>query len=343
MEIHLFTNKEFPVMATVTEKQLKNSKAGGALAGKRNGQTIIYKDGSLGGYAVGRMHKTGGIKGTVKGGGQQVEFQGNEVVITAPAVADNTKHEFNGQMLTNRQILSKINEAGGGVSFAKGGPMPKTVKCFGKKYTYGGKLVTDHDIVGSCGCTHEKAQSKAKGGEIENEYLTVYHGTMDKGYGSYKYRYFTADKEYAAQYAESTGRIIVANVTIKKPFKIEAKYMGQGAIILNNKIIGFYRNLQPDAVEKLKKAGYDGIVVDYPEKNKNNFEVIPFDIEQVEELKAKGGKIKKTSKKKPAPKPKKEDPHKHMLNKGGGINPDPTIYKKNILAERAIQAIASEK
>lgn len=155
---------------TVTEKQLKNSKAGGALVGKRNGQTIIYKDGSMGGYAVGNLHSQGGIKGQVKGGGQKVEFQGSEVVITAPAVADNTKHEFNGQMLTNRQILSRINEGAGGVSFEKGGDIPKTITCTGKKYTYGGKLATDSDIVSGCGCKHEQAKME-KGGEIENKEL----------------------------------------------------------------------------------------------------------------------------------------------------------------------------
>lgn len=123
----------------------------------------------------------------------------------------------------------------------------------------------------------------AKGGvlSMNGEPITFYHGTTDKGYSSYKYIYFTADKDYATQYAESNGRVIEVNIKMNKPFFIEAKYMGQGEIILNDEIIGFYRNLQFDAVEKLKNEGYDGIVVNYPYKNKKYFEVIPFSKNQI--------------------------------------------------------------
>ena len=122
--------------------------------------------------------------------------------------------------------------------------------------------------------------------------ITFYHGTTDKGYGSYKYLYFTADKEYATLYAEGRGRIIEVNLKINNPFVIQAEYMGQGEIVLDNEIIGYYRSLQPDAVEKLKNAGYDGIVVHYPFKNKKYFEVIPFDKSQIiGETFAEGGLI----------------------------------------------------
>lgn len=128
----------------------------------------------------------------------------------------------------------------------------------------------------------------AKGGnKVVNENgepLVVHHGTTDKGFGSYKYTYYTADHDYAKQYAEGKGRVVDAHIDIKNPFRIDAKYMGQGEIVLDNKIIGFYRDLQPDAVEKLKAAGYDGIIADYPEKDKKNFEVIPFDKSQIKEI-----------------------------------------------------------
>lgn len=150
----------------ITETDVRNTSGGGALAGTtRDGQTIIHKDGTLGGYLVGKMHSEGGIKAEVKGG-QQIEMQGNEVVITAPAVEDKTKREFQGQMLTNRQILSKINEEGGGVSFADGGDVPTIIKTTGKKYTYGGKLMPDHDIVSGCGCQH----GMADGGTVMQEF-----------------------------------------------------------------------------------------------------------------------------------------------------------------------------
>jgi hypothetical protein len=74
-------------------------------------------------------------------------MEGGETVITRNAVSDNTKREFEGEMLTNRQILSKINVSGGGVSFADGGDVPTKCACTGKKYKYGGKLIPDFDIV----------------------------------------------------------------------------------------------------------------------------------------------------------------------------------------------------
>lgn len=153
-------------MATnVTEANVRNTSGGGALAGTtRQGQTIIHKNGTLGGFAVGKMHGEGGIKAQVKGG-QQIELQGNEVIITAPAVASNKKYEFNGKMKTSRQILSDINVDGGGVSFADGGDVPESIKCTGKKYTYGGKLMQDHEIVQGCGCKHSMAAA-AVGGNI---------------------------------------------------------------------------------------------------------------------------------------------------------------------------------
>ena len=111
--------------------------------------------------------------------------------------------------------------------------------------------------------------------------IIAYHGTTDKGYGSYKYTYYTTDYEYAKEYAESTGRVEKVEIQFKHPFIIDAKYMGYGEIVLNNEIIGFYRDLQHDTVEKLKDEGYDIIIVNYPSKNKYGFEIIPFDKNQV--------------------------------------------------------------
>jgi hypothetical protein len=131
---------------TLTENKAEQNPNGGVLVGKRKGQTIIHNKGTLSGYLVGRTHDEGGIQAVNKSTGQPLEMQGGEVVITAPAVSDQTKNEFNGKMMTNREILSQINVNGGGVSFAKGGDIPKNIKRTGASYKYGGKLMTDHEI-----------------------------------------------------------------------------------------------------------------------------------------------------------------------------------------------------
>lgn len=149
----------------ITEQQLTSSPAGGALVGVINGHTVFHKDGSLGGYAVGRLHQDGGIKGIVVTDGQRIEFQGNEIVMTAPASINPKKHDFDGKDLTGRQILSLINEENGGIAFADAGmSIPATIKLSGKKYNYDGKSRYDTDIVADCGCHH-----MARGGKIDSK------------------------------------------------------------------------------------------------------------------------------------------------------------------------------
>ena len=106
---------------------------------------IKHNQGEAGGYLVGRRHSTGGIKAVNKSTGQPLEMEGGEVVITRDAVSDPTKRSFNGKMMTNRQILSEINQSGGGVAFADGGELPETMHFDGDaEYEYGGDTM--------CGC-----------------------------------------------------------------------------------------------------------------------------------------------------------------------------------------------
>ena len=91
--------------------------------------TMIHKSGSAGGVLVGKRHSEGGIKAINKSSNSPLEMEGGEVVITRNAVSDNQKREFEGQMMTNREILSKINEEGGGVAFADGGKVEKEADC----------------------------------------------------------------------------------------------------------------------------------------------------------------------------------------------------------------------
>jgi hypothetical protein len=143
----------------INEDKLENTPTGGALIGKRKGQTMIHNKGSMSGYLVGKTHAEGGIKAINKSTGQPLEMQGGEVVITAPAVSDQTKRNFDGKMMTNREILSSINERGGGVAFAESGmEIPSEIHFSGTSYNYGGKMLSDHDIayeLSQCGCEHE--------------------------------------------------------------------------------------------------------------------------------------------------------------------------------------------
>jgi hypothetical protein len=142
----------------------KNYAKGGEINPDNKGVKDYFAHGSgnVGGVLVGKRHSEGGIKAVNKSTNQPLEMEGGEVVITRNAVSDNEKREFEGEMLTNREILSRINESGGGVSFADGGDIPESIHTSGKEYAYGGKMVKDHDIVSSCGCKHTMAQ----GGKI---------------------------------------------------------------------------------------------------------------------------------------------------------------------------------
>jgi len=81
----------------------------------------VTTDGTEGGYFQGRPHSEGGIKAINIDTGTPIEVEGGEVVITKDAVADKTKREFMGKKMTNKEILSYINQSGGGVALAKGG------------------------------------------------------------------------------------------------------------------------------------------------------------------------------------------------------------------------------
>ena len=113
---------------------------------------IVHASGDAGGMLVGKRHSKGGIKAINKSTGQPLEMEGGEVVITRDAVSDNKKRSFNGKMMTNRQILSAINESGGGVSFADGGQVPSDVQfdC-NAEYEYGGKTMCGKDLAYALG------------------------------------------------------------------------------------------------------------------------------------------------------------------------------------------------
>lgn len=126
---------------------------------------ITHKSGAAGGLLVGNRHSENGIKAINKSTKEPLEMEGGEVVITRDAVSDETKREFNGEMLTNRQILSRINESGGGVSFADGGDLPTEVGYYGTEYEYGGKTMKDVEIIRAMQGAHIAGEHSFKLGE----------------------------------------------------------------------------------------------------------------------------------------------------------------------------------
>ena len=133
---------------------------------------FAHGSGNAGGVLVGKRHSEGGIKAINKSTGQPLEMEGGEVVITRKSVSDNKKREFEGQMLTNREILSKINESGGGVKiFSDGGDIESdTCSCSGNSYKYGGKMMSDYEI----------AHDLSKYSE-QDHYATLSHKSYEVG------------------------------------------------------------------------------------------------------------------------------------------------------------------
>ncbi len=204
-----------------TEDKAKATPAGGVLIGKREGQTIIHDEGTLGGYLVGQLHKENGIKAINKSTGQPLEMQGGEIVITAPAVSDNTKREFDGKMMTNREILSKINSEGGGVSFADGGDIPVKINVSDKKHFFKGKKVDDIEIAQHLGYNSSLKNGgqlfsyKDQSYDIDKAYDLLYKNKLAftvKEVKPFAMKYPIYDKSYKAKadmdYGEPFGIMI---------------------------------------------------------------------------------------------------------------------------------------
>jgi len=190
----------------INEEKAENTPAGGVLVGKKDGQTIIHDKGTMSGYLVGKLHKDGGIKAVNKATGQPLEMQGGEVVITAPAVSDQTKREFEGKMMTNREILSAINEKGGGVSFADGGDIPAKIHTTDCEYKFGGKVVKDTDIAHSLGMnsTLKKGKQQFSSGDTTYDVDAIYNAIKKgklrlktKEVETFPMKYPVYDKNYA--------------------------------------------------------------------------------------------------------------------------------------------------
>jgi len=139
--------------------------------GKVYGDKNDPHDAKKGGFFEGKSHAEGGIKAKNIDTGQIIEVEGNEVIINKKSVADETLREFEGEMLTNRQILSKINEDGGGVAFEDGGEIKYNCNSIGKKYNFGGELLDNNAIVSKINENNPVSVSKSY---LENIMKNIY-------------------------------------------------------------------------------------------------------------------------------------------------------------------------
>lgn len=122
----------------------------------------------------GPSHEENGIPAVNVATGQHIEFEGGEVVITAPAVADDKKREFEGELLTNKQILSRINESGGGVCFAEEGmEVPTKLTTKGTMFNYGGETLRDYEIVNRIFAEYGAPVPKTKIGHSDASEVTL--------------------------------------------------------------------------------------------------------------------------------------------------------------------------
>lgn len=88
-----------------------NFKAGGRISGCGCKE---YKDGGL---AYGNSHAKGGMPMTVKNTGQNIEIEGGEGVVNKRSMQMKKEVEFQGKKMTPCEVISSINEMGGGVKF----------------------------------------------------------------------------------------------------------------------------------------------------------------------------------------------------------------------------------
>jgi hypothetical protein len=124
--------------------------------------------------------------------------------------------------------------------------------------------------------------------EEKHMFGPLWHGTDDspathfhtKGH-SYLGIYGSSDKSHATEYGKNLTKM---NIVMNKPFflDLDDKTPYHGKIVVGNRVIGVYENLDRETIDLLSKLGYDGIVVKY--KGNSTFEVVSFNSKNVKIL-----------------------------------------------------------
>lgn len=159
----------YDIYPTIKENQMEKFEVGGTIKHEKGTTT----DGKKGGYFEGRSHAEGGIKAFNVSTNTPIEVEGGEVIITKKAVDDDDLKEFEGEMLTNREILSRINQSGGGVAFEEGGEI-HSCNCSGNKFAYGGETIEDYEIIRRLQSSYENKEN------MKNRKVQYGHNLMRK-------------------------------------------------------------------------------------------------------------------------------------------------------------------
>lgn len=107
-------NEAKNIWESALSELMHNPKQNYEQGGQPCGCTKRYEKGGL---AYGNSHANGGIPLTVASTGQKIEIEGGEGVVNKKSMQMNTKLSFEGKKMTPCQIISKINQMGGGVKF----------------------------------------------------------------------------------------------------------------------------------------------------------------------------------------------------------------------------------
>ena len=105
------------VLCGVWKEGMQNLQENNFKIMKDGGECPCKKMYSKGGLAYGNSHDKGGIPAVVQSTGQQIEYEGGEGVVNKRSMAMKKKLQFEGKRLTPCEIISKINQMGGGVKF----------------------------------------------------------------------------------------------------------------------------------------------------------------------------------------------------------------------------------
>lgn len=143
------------------DSEMKLQKGGHLEGIDAEGKVIRLDTAKKGGMGKGASHAEDGIKGVVGTEKKPIEFEGEEIILTAPVSSDETDYEFEGKKMKAREIASYINQQNGGVAFAAGGDVPSSCRCMGKMYKWGGKSFSDKEIISDLNQKNQLAKGTA--------------------------------------------------------------------------------------------------------------------------------------------------------------------------------------